>query len=57
MRNGREMMVIKGNNIPEGSFSKVSISIGVFDGLHNGHRRVLQKLLEVSKNLNTSSMV
>ncbi len=51
------MIVIKGNNIPEGSIPQVGVSIGVFDGLHCGHRLVLNKLVEICKDLNCPSLV
>ena len=37
--------------------SETVVTIGKFDGLHSGHLRVIDKLLEVSKDLGLSSVI
>lgn len=41
----------------EGLSQRLCVSIGVFDGLHKGHKKVLARLIDVCEKYNCSSVV
>jgi riboflavin kinase / FMN adenylyltransferase len=46
------------NNISElPGFNKAVITIGTFDGLHDGHRKIISQLKEVAKSINGTTVV
>lgn len=46
------------NNIIElPAFKKAVITIGTFDGLHDGHRKIISQLKEVAQNINGTTVV
>ena len=46
------------NNITElPAFKKAVITIGTFDGLHDGHRKIISQLKEVAQNINGTTVV
>jgi riboflavin kinase/FMN adenylyltransferase len=46
------------NNINElPAFKKAIITIGTFDGLHDGHRKIISQLKEVAQNINGTTVV
>jgi len=46
------------NNITElPEFNKAVITIGTFDGLHDGHRKIISQLKEVAKSINGTTVV
>lgn len=46
------------NNISElPEFNKAVITIGTFDGLHDGHRKIISQLKEVAKSINGTTVV
>lgn len=46
------------NNITElPAFKKAIITIGTFDGLHDGHRKIISQLKEVAQNINGTTVV
>lgn len=49
------MKVLKLNETP--LFSNASVTVGTFDGVHLGHRKVLQRLTEIAKETGGDSVV
>ena len=46
------------NNIEEFNInSKTILTIGTFDGLHEGHKKILEKLIKTAKNKGLQSVV
>jgi riboflavin kinase/FMN adenylyltransferase len=52
-------MIIKHLQYPlqEEAFAPCSLAIGYFDGIHRGHRRVIQKAADVAKNMGLKTAV
>ena len=44
-------------NISEPKFDEVAVTVGVFDGLHLGHQRLLTKLDSEAKRLGVPALV
>jgi riboflavin kinase/FMN adenylyltransferase len=44
-------------NLDEADFSQTAVTVGIFDGLHRGHRVILDKLKQEAHKLNAESLV
>lgn len=51
------MIVLKGNNLFESGIGNICLTLGVFDGVHIGHKYVLEKTKQVSLELGLKSTV
>lgn len=51
------MIVLKGNNFPGGGIRDVVLTIGVFDGVHIGHREILNETTNTSMQKGFKSLV
>lgn len=49
------MKIFKSNETP--IFSRPTLTVGTFDGIHHGHKRVIQRVIETANNIEGNSVV